>query len=186
MSSFQGTLCWSAIFLPAHISLTRRSQSSVSVFRLASNTSGLLEERIRREGIRTSRNGAVAIFTALTETREAFMQTGRVRVREPHHRRATPDLYVPELCDFKEARLSLSEHEQTLLGHSNFTNAAGGLDAGRKLVDALVIVETIYDLGGQADVSCLSFCLLPGGVEHPEHVRFYLFALGWDEQREGS
>lgn len=73
------------------------------------------------------------------------MQTERRRGENPTTDER-PDLYVPELCDFKEARLPLSEHEQTFLSHRHFTNAAGGLDAGRQLVDALVIVEAVYDL----------------------------------------
>lgn len=64
---FGCTLCSSASLRPAHISFTTRFQSSVSDFRLASNTSGLLEVRMRREGIRTSRKGAEAIFTSCTE-----------------------------------------------------------------------------------------------------------------------
>lgn len=57
-----------------------------------------------------------------------------------------PDLNVPELCDFQEAWLPLGEHEEAFLSHGYFTNATGGLDAGRQLVDTLVVVETIYDL----------------------------------------
>lgn len=99
-------------------------------------------------------------------------------------RRGLPaDLYVPELCDFQEARLPLSEHEQAFLSHSYFTNAAGGLDAGRQLVNALVVVQTIYDLRGQAEVLGRSFRLLPKGVEQPEHSGIHLIGLGWDEER---
>ena len=40
----------------------------------------------------------------------------------------TLDLYVSELCDFQEARLSLSEQKQTFLCHGDFTDTVGGFD----------------------------------------------------------
>lgn len=140
---------------------------------------------MRREGIRTSRKGAMAIFTACTGRREGGVNGNRALLRiKSSQRGLATDLNVPELCDFQEARLPLSEHEQAFLSHSYFTNAAGGLDAGRQLVDALIVVETIYDLRGQADVLGPSFCLLPEGIEQPEHSRIHLISLGWDEARE--
>lgn len=126
-----------------------------------------------------SRKGAAAIFTACGEK-----ESGAYRNRATSWGKTisgTPDLYVPELRDFQEARLSLSEHEETFLSHSEFTNAEGGLDAGRHLVDALVVIETLHDLRGQADMLGLSLRLLPGGVEQSERFRIDLFALGWDE-----
>lgn len=139
-----------------------------------------------KEGNTDQQKGSGGYFHSLHRNGRGLEANRAPSWIESRRRGPTPDLYVSELCDFKEARLSLSDHEQTFLSHGNFTNTAGGLDAGRQLVDALVIVETIYDLRGQVDMSCLSFCLLPEGVEHPERFRIYLFGLGWDEQRERS
>lgn len=58
------TLCWSAIMRPAHISLIIRYQSSVSVFKLASNASFLPWTRSFRPGIRRSKKGAEDTFTS--------------------------------------------------------------------------------------------------------------------------
>lgn len=58
------TLCWSAVKRPAHISLTIRFQSSVSVFKLASKVSFLPRTRSFRPGIRRSMKGAEETFTS--------------------------------------------------------------------------------------------------------------------------
>lgn len=70
------TLCRSAILRPAHISRTTRFQSSVSVFRLASNTSTLPEVLMWSEGIRRSRKEADAIFTSCTNIGKLFIEIG--------------------------------------------------------------------------------------------------------------
>lgn len=62
------TLCSSAILRPAHISFTARCQSSVSVFRLASNTLPMLEVWMWSDGVRTSTKGVVASFTSCRDT----------------------------------------------------------------------------------------------------------------------
>lgn len=98
----------------------------------------------------------------------------------------TLDLYVSELCDFQEAWLSLGKQEQTFLCHSNFTDATGGLDTRRQLVDTLIIVKMVYDFRGQVDVLCLSFCLLPESVEDSEEFRVHLLCLAWDRRRAMS
>ena len=59
---------------PAHISLTIRFHSSVSVFKLASNTSFLPRTRSFRLGILRSRKGAEDTFTSCRRTEEDGMK----------------------------------------------------------------------------------------------------------------
>lgn len=87
------------------------------------------------------------------------------------------DLYASELCDFQEARSSLGEQEQTFLCHRNYSHTTRGLDAGRLLVHALVVVQVVYDLGGQVDILRLGFRLLPKSVEDSEEFRVDLLLL---------
>lgn len=65
--SYSFTLCWSAMLRPAHISFTIRFHKSVSVFKLASNTSFRPRTRSFRLGIRRSRKGAEDTFTSYRE-----------------------------------------------------------------------------------------------------------------------
>ena len=83
--------------------------------------------------------------------------------------------YVSEPGYFPEPRSSFLEQEEAFLGHGDLPNPMGGLDAGRQLVDTLVIVQEVHDLGGQVHVLRLS--LLPEGVDILEEGGVHLLLI---------
>ena len=111
-------------------------------------------------------------------------ETSRENVIQRKGIKGSCDLYVSELGDLQVARSSLAKQEKAFLRHRDFTDAVGGLDTGRQLVDTLAVVKVVNDLSGQVDILGLSVLLLPEGVKQSEEFRLHLLWFAYWTQRD--
>lgn len=87
------------------------------------------------------------------------------------------NLYVSELYNFQETRLSLCEQKQAFLRHGNFSDTVRGLDTRGQLVNTFAVIKAADDLREEVDILRFSLCLLQEGVKRSKDLWVHLCML---------